>query len=165
MQLPMDFRLASDTARFGFVFARRGIVPEAASSWFLPRLVGMQQALEWCMTGRVFNAAEALNGGLVRSVHAPTELLAAARALAREIADNTAPVSIALTRAMLWRLSAADHRAAGPIRPRTALLRLYPIMTGNGPRSSNWVAGPMSLMTRAFQPIRNAPSIQVSYMP
>ena len=112
MQLPMDFRLASDTARFGFVFARRGIVPEAASSWFLPRLVGMQQALEWCMTGRVFGADEALKGGLVRSVHAPTELLEAARTLAREIADNTAPVSIALTRAMLWRLSAADHPMA-----------------------------------------------------
>lgn len=112
MQLPMDFRLASDTARFGFVFARRGIVPEAASSWFLPRLVGMSQALEWCMTGRVFNADEALKGGLVRSVHAPTELIEAARALAREIADNTAPVSIALTRAMLWRLSAAEHPMA-----------------------------------------------------
>lgn len=112
MQLPMDFRLASDTARFGFVFARRGIVPEAASSWFLPRLVGMQQALEWCMTGRVFDAAKALQGGLVRSVHAPSELLEAARLLAREIADNTAPVSIALTRAMLWRLSAADHPMA-----------------------------------------------------
>lgn len=109
MQLPMDFRLASDTARFGFVFARRGIVPEAASSWFLPRLVGMQQALEWCMTGRVFDAAEALKGGLVRSVHAPADLLLAARTLAREIADNTAPVSIALTRAMLWRLPSADH--------------------------------------------------------
>ncbi|MGB5076757.1 MAG: enoyl-CoA hydratase-related protein, partial [Sphingorhabdus sp.] len=90
MQLAMDFRLASDTARFGFVFARRGIVPEAASSWFLPRLVGMQQALEWCMTGRVFGAAEALAGGLVRSVHAPDQLLPAAQALAREIADNTA---------------------------------------------------------------------------
>lgn len=112
MQLPMDFRLASDTARFGFVFARRGIVPEAASSWFLPRLVGMQQALEWCMTGRVFNADEALQGGLVRSVHAPADLLDAARTLAREIADNTAPVSIALTRAMLWRLSAAEHPMA-----------------------------------------------------
>lgn len=112
MQLPMDFRLASDTARFGFVFARRGIVPEAASSWFLPRLVGMQQALEWCMTGRVFNAEEALTGGLVRSVHAPDDLRDAARALAREIADNTAPVSIALTRAMLWRLSAAEHPMA-----------------------------------------------------
>ena len=112
MQLPMDFRLASDTARFGFVFARRGIVPEAASSWFLPRLVGMQQALEWCMTGRVFNADEALRGGLVRSIHAPADVMDAARALAREIADNTAPVSIALTRAMLWRLSAAEHPMA-----------------------------------------------------
>ncbi len=112
MQLPMDFRLASDTARFGFVFARRGIVPEAASSWFLPRLVGMQQALEWCMTGRVFDAAEALAGGLVRSVHAAGDLMPAAIALAREIADNTAPVSIALTRSMLWRLSAAEHPMA-----------------------------------------------------
>lgn len=112
MQLAMDMRLASDKARFGFVFARRGIVPEAASSWFLPRLVGMQQALEWCMTGRVFGADEAYAGGLVRSVHAPNDLLPAAYALAREIADNTAPVSIALTRAMLWRLSAADHPMA-----------------------------------------------------
>ncbi len=112
MQLAMDMRLASNTARFGFVFARRGIVPEAASSWFLPRLVGMQQSLEWCMTGRVFDAEEALSGGLVRSVHAPEDLLPAAYALAREIADNTAPVSIALTRAMLWRLSAAEHPMA-----------------------------------------------------
>ncbi len=109
MQLAMDIRLASDTARFGFVFARRGIVPEAASSWFLPKIVGISQALEWCMTGRVFDAAEALKGGLVRSVHAPADLLAEAQKLAREIADNTAPVSIALTRAMLWRLSAEDH--------------------------------------------------------
>ena len=109
MQLPMDIRLASDTARFGFVFARRGIVPEAASSWFLPRLVGPQQALEWCMTGRIFDAAEALKGGLVRSVHPAGELLAEARKLAREIADNTAPVSIAMTRHMLWRNSAQPH--------------------------------------------------------
>jgi enoyl-CoA hydratase/carnithine racemase len=109
MQLPMDIRLASDTARFGFVFARRGIVPEAASSWFLPRLVGMQQALEWCYTGRVFDAQEALRGGLVRSVHPAGELLAEARKLAREIADNTAPVSIALTRQMLWRNAAQPH--------------------------------------------------------
>jgi enoyl-CoA hydratase/carnithine racemase len=123
MQLPMDFRLASDTARIGFVFARRGIVAEAASSWFLPRLVGMQQALEWCMTGRVFDAVEALNGGLVRSVHAPTELMEAARALAREIADNTAPVSIALTRAMLWRLSAADHPMAAHAIDSRAIYR------------------------------------------
>lgn len=109
MQLPMDIRLASDTARFGFVFARRGIVPEAASSWFLPRLVGMQQALEWCYTGRIFDAQEALAGGLVRSVHPAGELLAEARKLAREIADNTAPVSIALTRQMLWRNAATSH--------------------------------------------------------
>jgi enoyl-CoA hydratase/carnithine racemase len=109
MQLPMDIRLASDTARFGFVFARRGIVPEAASSWFLPRLVGPQQALEWCYTGRVFDAQEALKGGLIRSVHPASELLNEARKLAREIADNTAPVSIALTRHMLWRNSAQPH--------------------------------------------------------
>jgi enoyl-CoA hydratase/carnithine racemase len=109
MQLAMDIRLASDTARFGFVFARRGIVPEAASSWFLPRLVGMQQALEWCYTGRVFGADEALKGGLVRSIHPADELLAEARKLAREIADNTAAVSIALTRQMLWRNSAMPH--------------------------------------------------------
>ncbi len=107
MQLAMDIRLASDTARFGFVFTRRGITPEAASAWFLPRLVGMSQALEWCMTGRVFPAAEALAGGLVRSLHAPDDLLPAAYAIAREIADNTAPVSVAMTRQMLWRLSAA----------------------------------------------------------
>jgi enoyl-CoA hydratase/carnithine racemase len=109
MQLPMDIRLASDNARFGFVFARRGIVPEAASSWFLPRLVGPQQALEWCYTGRVFDAAEALAGGLIRSVHAPEDLLPDATALAREIADNTAPVSVALTRHMLWRNPSFDH--------------------------------------------------------
>ncbi len=112
MQLAMDIRLASDTARFGFVFARRGIVPEAASSWFLPKIVGISQALEWCMTGRVFDATEALKGGLVRSVHPAGELLVEARKLAREIADNTAPVSVALTRAMLWRLSAQDHPMA-----------------------------------------------------
>jgi enoyl-CoA hydratase/carnithine racemase len=109
MQLPMDIRMASTAARFGFVFARRGITPEAASSWYLPRLVGMQTALEWCLTGRVFSADEALARGLVRSLHAPDELLPAARALAREIADNTAPVSIALTRQLLWRMSAAPH--------------------------------------------------------
>ena len=109
MQLAMDIRLASDTARFGFVFARRGIVPEAASSWFLPRLVGLQQALEWCYTGRIFDAQEALRGGLVRSVHPAGELLAEAQKLAREIADNTAPVSIALTRHMLWRNAAQPH--------------------------------------------------------
>ncbi|MGH6785680.1 MAG: crotonase/enoyl-CoA hydratase family protein [Novosphingobium sp.] len=109
MQLPMDMRLASDNARFGFVFARRGITPEAASSWFLPRIVGINTALEWCMTGRIFGAEEALRAGLVRSVHPQSELMDAARGLAREIADNTSSVSIAMTRAMLWRLSATEH--------------------------------------------------------
>ena len=109
MQLPMDIRLASTSARFGFVFSRRGIVPEAASSWFLARVVGMQTALEWCFTGRVFNAQEALDHKLVRSLHAPEDLLPAAYALAREIADNTAPVSVALTRQMLWRMGTAEH--------------------------------------------------------
>jgi enoyl-CoA hydratase/carnithine racemase len=109
MQLPMDIRLASDTARFGFVFARRGLVPEAASSWFLPRLVGYQQALEWCFTGRIFDAQEALAGGLVRSVHPADQLLAEAQKLAREIADNTAPVSVAMTRQMLWRNASEPH--------------------------------------------------------
>jgi enoyl-CoA hydratase/carnithine racemase len=109
MQLAMDIRMASTAARFGFVFARRGINPEAASSWFLPKLVGVQTALEWCYTGRVFAAQEALDKGLVRSVHEPDDLLPAARALAREIIDNTAPVSIALTRQMIWRMAGADH--------------------------------------------------------
>ena len=109
MQLPMDIRLASDTARFGFVFARRGIVPEACSSWFLPKIVGINQALEWCMTGRIFDAQEALRGGLVRSVHPQGELIDAARGIAREIADNTSAVSVAMTRAMLWRLPSGDH--------------------------------------------------------
>jgi enoyl-CoA hydratase/carnithine racemase len=109
MQLPMDIRLASTAARFGFVFARRGIVPEACSSWFLPRLVGVSKALEWCYSGRVFDAQEALDGGLVRSLHAPEDLLPAAKAVAREIVDNTAPVSVALTRQMMWRMLGADH--------------------------------------------------------
>ncbi|MXO49865.1 enoyl-CoA hydratase [Erythrobacter gaetbuli] len=109
MQLPFDIRLASDNARFGFVFARRGITPEACSSWFLPRLVGMQTALEWCMTGRVFDAQEALDRGLVRSLHPQAELMDAAMGIAREIADNTSAVSVAMTRAMLWRLSPLEH--------------------------------------------------------
>ncbi|MEO0690934.1 MAG: crotonase/enoyl-CoA hydratase family protein [Pseudomonadota bacterium] len=109
MQLAMDIRLASETARYGFVFARRGIVPEAASSWFLPRIVGISQALEWCYSGRVFDAQEALRGGLVRSVHAPGVLMSEAREIAREIAQNTSAVSVAMTRAMMWRLMSADH--------------------------------------------------------
>ena len=109
MQLAMDIRLAAESARYGFVFARRGIVPEACSSWFLPKIVGISQALEWCYTGRIFDAAEARAGGLVRSVHPQAELMDAARALAREIADNTSAVSVAMTRAMMWRLPAGDH--------------------------------------------------------
>jgi enoyl-CoA hydratase/carnithine racemase len=109
MTLPMDIRVASDGAKFGFVFAKRGILPEACSSYFLPRLVGIQQATEWVFTGRVFSAEEALNGRLVRSVHPGEELLEVARGIAREIADNTAPVSVALSRQMLWRMMGASH--------------------------------------------------------
>jgi enoyl-CoA hydratase/carnithine racemase len=109
MTLAMDVRLASEAARFGFVFARRGIVPEAASSYFLPRVVGISQALEWCCTGRVFPATEALAGGLVKAVYKAEELLPAAYALAREIVDNAAPVSVALVRQMLWRGLEFDH--------------------------------------------------------
>jgi enoyl-CoA hydratase/carnithine racemase len=109
MTLPMDLRLASTQAKIGFVFARRGLVPEACSSWFLPRLVGIQQATEWVYTGRVFGAEEARTGGLVRSLHPPGELLPAARTLGREIAENASPVSVALSRQMLWRMLGADH--------------------------------------------------------
>ena len=109
MTLPMDIRLASEEARIGFVFARRGIIPEACSSWFLPRVVGISRAMEWVSTGRVFSAQEALEGGLVRSVHPAGELLDAARALAAEIAENTAPVSVALARQLMWRMLGAGH--------------------------------------------------------
>jgi enoyl-CoA hydratase/carnithine racemase len=109
MTLAMDIRMAAEEARFGFVFARRGIVPEACSSWFLPRVVGISQAMEWVATGRVFSAEEALAGGLVRSVHPRDQLLDAARALGREIAENSAPVSVALARQMLWRMLGAEH--------------------------------------------------------
>ncbi len=109
MQLAMDIRIASEQARFGFVFSRRGIVPEACSSWFLPRIVGIGQALDWCMSGRVFPAAEALAGGLVKEVVSPEQLLARAYEIAGEIRDNTSAVSVALIRQMMWRLSALDH--------------------------------------------------------
>src|SRR4051794_6804320 len=112
MTLPMDIRIASHTAKIGFVFARRGIVPEAASSWFLPRLVGISQAMEWVATGRVFDADEAVAGGLVRSVHGADDLLRFAHSLAREIADNTAPVSVALARKLMWRGLGATHPMA-----------------------------------------------------
>jgi enoyl-CoA hydratase/carnithine racemase len=109
MTLPMDIRIASTSARFGFVFARRGIVPEAASSWFLPRIVGISQAAEWCYTGRVFPAEEALAGRLVSRVVGPEALMDTARGIAREIVDHAAPVSVTLTRALLWRMLGADH--------------------------------------------------------
>jgi enoyl-CoA hydratase/carnithine racemase len=109
MTLPMDVRLAADDARMGFVFARRGIVPEACSSWFLPRVVGISRAMEWVSTGRVFAAQEGLDAGLFRSLHSADELMPAARALAREIADNAAPVSVALARQMMWRMLGAEH--------------------------------------------------------
>lgn len=109
MQLAMDIRLASQAARFGFVFARRGVVPEACSSWFLPRIVGISQALEWAYSGRVFDAQEALAGRLVKAVLPAEELLPAARAVAREIAHNTSAVSVALIRQMFWRMLGADH--------------------------------------------------------
>jgi len=112
MTLPMDVRLAADEARIGFVFTRRGIVPEACSSWFLPRLVGISRAMEWTATGRIFSAQEALAGGLVRSLHPGGELLGAARELATEIAEHTSPVSVALTRRLMWSMLGAAHPMA-----------------------------------------------------
>jgi enoyl-CoA hydratase/carnithine racemase len=122
MTLPMDIRLASTTAKMGFVFTRRGIVPEAASSWFLPRVVGISRAMEWAATGRVFGAEEALEGGLVRSLHAPDELLPAAHALAREIVENTAPVSVALARRLMWDMLGAEHPMAAHRADSRAML-------------------------------------------
>ena len=110
--LAMDVRLASSAARFGFVFSRRGVVPEACSTWFLPRVVGIAQAAEWVYTGRVFDADEALRGRLVSRVVEPDALLPAAHALAREIADNTSAVSVALSRQLMWKLLGADHPMA-----------------------------------------------------
>ena len=109
MLLPMDVRIASSDARFGFVFARRGVVPDACASWFLPRVAGISKALEWSLGGTVFDAAEALAGGLVSQVCEPGELLARAQAKALEIAENAAPVSVALTRQLMWRMLGASH--------------------------------------------------------
>ncbi|MEJ0076413.1 MAG: crotonase/enoyl-CoA hydratase family protein [Alphaproteobacteria bacterium] len=109
MLLPMDVRIASTDARFGFVFSQRGIVPEAASSWFLPRIVGIAQALDWCYSGRVFGAEEALKGGLVSRVVGPGDLIATARAIARSYCETTSAVSVALIRQMLWRMLGAAH--------------------------------------------------------
>ncbi|GGZ15016.1 crotonase/enoyl-CoA hydratase family protein [Novosphingobium colocasiae] len=124
MQLPMDIRIASTGARFGFVFAKLGIVPEAASSWFLPRIVGISTALEWCYSGRVMPAQDAYAGGLLRSLHAPDDLISAARSLAREIIDSAAPVSIALTRQLMWRMmGAVDPMEAHRIDSRAIVTR------------------------------------------
>jgi len=124
MTLPMDIRLASHEARFGFVFVRRGIVPEAASAWFLPRIVGVSQALEWCYSGRLFPATEAAEGGLVKALYQPDDLLPAARALARQFAEGCAPVSIALTRQMLWRgMGMGDPMDAHRIDSRAIISR------------------------------------------
>jgi len=112
MSLPMDVRIASEKAKFGFVFARRGIVPEACSSWFLPRIVGISQAMEWVASGRVFSAEEALAGGLVSRVVPPADLLPTARALAEEITRNTSAVSVALSRQLMWKMLGADHPMA-----------------------------------------------------
>lgn len=109
MTLPMDIRLAVPEAKIGFVFTRRGIVPEGASSWFLPRIVGISRAMEWCASGRTFLSEEALEHGLVRSLHAPADLLPAARALAREIVDNASPVAVALTRKLMWQGLGLPH--------------------------------------------------------
>tara|TARA_B100000131_G_scaffold122946_1_gene120048 strand:+ start:810 stop:1688 length:879 start_codon:yes stop_codon:yes gene_type:complete len=109
MTLPMDIRLASEDAKFGFVFARRGLVPEAASSWFLPRIVGISKSLEWTFSGKVFDAKEALNGGLVRSIHPKDTLMDEAKNIANEIIENTSPVSVSMTRQMLWKMLGADH--------------------------------------------------------
>ena len=107
--LPMDIRIASSEARLGFVFTRRGVVPEACSTWFLPRLVGIARAAEWVYTGRVFDAEEARAGGLVSRVVAPEALIPTARELALEVARNTSAVSVALARHMLWKMLGADH--------------------------------------------------------
>jgi enoyl-CoA hydratase/carnithine racemase len=124
MTLPMDVRLASETAKIGFVFARRGLVPEAASSWFLPRVVGISTALEWTFSGRVFPAAEALERGLVRSVHAPEDLLPAAYELAQEIATTTSAVSVSMTRQMLWRMLGASSPMDAHIVDSNAIYHL-----------------------------------------
>jgi len=109
MTLPMDIRIASDTARFGFVFNRRGMVPEGCSTWFLPRILGFSQAAEWMLTGRVFSAQEALEGGLISKILPPEKLLSTAREMALEIVDNNSIISTALTRQMMWSMLGADH--------------------------------------------------------
>ncbi|WP_156757468.1 enoyl-CoA hydratase-related protein [Actinokineospora pegani] len=135
MTLPMDLRLASTRARFGFVFAQRGIVMESCSSWFLPRLVGMAKAAEWVTTSRVLTAEEALAGGLVTSVHEPDDLLPAARAVAAGIARDAAPVSVALNRMLMWRMLGEPHPMAANVAESRAML-----LRGESPDSTEGVA-------------------------
>jgi enoyl-CoA hydratase/carnithine racemase len=145
MLLPMDLRLAAAGARFGFAFARRGIVPESAAGWFLPRAVGMQTALEWAMTGRMVGADEALAAGLVRSVHPPEDLLPAALALAAEIAEHTSAVSVALTRQMFWRLLGEGHPMAAHRLDSRLMSQI-----GGGPESREGVASFLEKRPPAF---------------
>ena len=145
LTLPMDVRIAAESARFGFVFARVGIVPEAASSWFLPRVVGISQAMEWVATGRVFDAAEALRGRLVSRVVPDAELLPTAYALARDIADNTSGAAVGAARQLLWSMLGAAspwdaHRAES-----RALVEL-----GRGPDSAEGVAAFLEKRKPAF---------------
>lgn len=130
MTLPFDFRLCSHKARFGFVFTQRGIVPESCSMYFLPRIVGMQAALEWTLTGDLFDAQEALRTGFVRSVHAPEDLLPAARALAARIRDRTSPVSVAIARQMMWRSGALDHPMQAHVIDSKLMYQTYQMPDG-----------------------------------
>lgn len=130
MTLPFDFRLCSHKARFGFVFTQRGIVPESCSMYFLPRIVGMQTALEWTLTGDLFDAQEALRSGFVRSVHAPEDLLPAARALAARIRDRTSPVSVAIARQMMWRSAALDHPMQAHVIDSKLMYQTYQMPDG-----------------------------------
>lgn len=107
--LAADVRMAAKGVKMGFVFTNRGIIPEACSSWFLPRIVGISKALEWCYSGRVFKSEEAAEAGLVRSLHEPDELLPAARALAKEMTENSSPIANTVLRQMMWRMLGADH--------------------------------------------------------
>ena len=145
LTLPCDVRIAAEGARIGVVFARRGLVPEAGSAWFLPRLVGLPQALRWCLSGRVFDAAEALAGGLVSEVVVPDQLLPRARAIAAEFSDGTAPVAIALARAMLWRLG----NTAGPV-DALAVDAAWNIALGRGPDVKEGVAAFLEKRSPSF---------------
>ncbi len=157
LTLPCDIRIAADTARFGFVFARRGLVPEAGSAWFLPQIVGLPQALRWCLSGAIFNADEALKGGLVSEVVPAEALLARAHEIAREIADNTAPVSIALTRQMLWRF-ASEASPAGALKVDGG----FAMALGAGPDVREGVAAFLEKRAPAF-PGRIATDMPAGY--